>query len=96
VGQVRKLQKQPAVYLPWAFDPRTDAQADWGEGQVIMAGEQVTVQLFLMKLSYSRRTFMMAFPGQKQEAFFAGHAAAFDFFGGVPHRISYDNLKTAV
>ena len=34
----------------------------------------------------------MAFPGQKQEAFFAGHVQAFSFFGGVPHRISYDNL----
>jgi len=96
VGQVRKLQKQPAVFLPLAFDPGTDAQMDWGEGVVIMNGQQVTVQLFLMKLSYSRRTFMMAFPGQKQEAFFAGHVAAFGFFGGVPQRISYDNLKTAV
>lgn len=96
VGQVRKLQNQPAVYLPLAFDPGTDAQMDWGEGDVILAGQQVTVQLFLMKLSYSRRTFIMAFPGQKQEALFAGHVAAFDFFGGVPQRISYDNLKTAV
>jgi transposase len=96
VGQARKLQKQPAVYLPLAFDPGTDAQVDWGEGDVILNGQQVTVQLFLMKLSYSRRTFMMAFAAQKQEAFFAGHVAAFDFFGGVPQRISYDNLKTAV
>lgn len=73
VGQVRKLQKQPAVYLPLAFDPGTDAQMDWGEGDIILAGQQVTVQLFLMKLSYSWRTFIMAFPGQKQEALFAGH-----------------------
>ncbi|MCI0398102.1 MAG: IS21 family transposase [Chloroflexi bacterium] len=96
VGQVRKLLKQPAVYLPLTFDPGGDAQMDWGEGDVILGGQQVTVQLFLMKLSYSRRTFMMAFSGQKQEALFAGHVAAFDFFGGVPQRISYDNLKTAV
>lgn len=96
VGQARKLMKQPAVYLPLAFDPGTDAQVDWGEGEVLLGGRQVSVQLFLMKLSYSRRTFMMAFPGQKQEAFFAGHVAAFEFFGGVPRRISYDNLKAAV
>ena len=96
VGQVRKLHKQPAVFLPLAFDPGTDAQMDWGEADIILSGHQVSVQLFLMKLSYSRRTFMMAFPGQKQEALFAGHVAAFAFFGGVPQRISYDNLKTAV
>jgi hypothetical protein len=38
----------------------------------------------------------MAFPFQKQEAFFEGHIRAFQFFGGVPKRISYDNLKVAV
>jgi len=38
----------------------------------------------------------MAFPFQKQEAFLEGHIQAFCFFGGVPRRISYDNLKTAV
>jgi transposase len=96
VGQVRKLLRQPPVYLPLEFDPGTDAQVDWGEGDVIMNGEQITAQLFFMKLSYSRRTFMMAFPSQKQEAFFMGHVCAFDFFAGIPQRISYDNLKTAV
>jgi transposase len=96
VGQVRKEMHQPAVYLPLEFDPGSDGQVDWGEGDVIMAGTQTTVQLFLMKLAYSRRTFMMAFPSQKQEAFFAGHVAAFAFCEGVPWRISYDNLKTAV
>jgi len=96
VGQVRKLHRQPAVYLPLEFDPGTDAQVDWGEGDVLMNGKQITVQLFLMKLSYSRRTFMMAFPSQKQEAFFMGHVRAFAFFEGVPRRISYDNLKAAV
>ncbi len=96
VGQVRKLQRQLPVFLPLEFDPGTDAQVDWGEGEVIMKGEQITVQLFYMKLSYSRRTFMMTFPSQKQEAFFAGHVQAFDYFEGVPQRISYDNLKTAV
>ncbi len=101
VAQVRKQQKtskrqQTQVFLPLEFDPGTDAQVDWGEAQVIMNGKQVKVQLFLMKLSYSRRTFMMAFSSQKQESFFLGHVQAFDFFGGVPQRISYDNLKTAV
>lgn len=96
VGQLRKQLRKPQVYLPLEFDPGTDAQADWGEGLVIMNGEPLTVQLFLLKLSYSRRTFLMAFPRQKQEAFFMGHVCAFDFFEGVPHRISYDNLKAAV
>ena len=38
----------------------------------------------------------MTFPAQKQEAFFYGHVRAFEFFGGIPHRLSYDNLSAAV
>lgn len=94
--QLRQAQKRPKVYLPLEFDPGADAQMDWGEAVVVMAGARVTVQLFYMRLCYSRRLFVMAFPSQKQEAFFEGHVQAFHFFGGVPHRISYDNLATAV
>lgn len=92
----RKAHRRPHVYLPLEFDPGTDAQVDWGEGVAEIAGARVTVQLFYMWLNYSRRTFMMAFPTQRQEAFMMGHVQAFAFFGGVPQRISYDNLKTAV
>jgi transposase len=95
VGQHRHDKKRP-VYLPLEFDPGTDAQVDWGEGAVILAGEQMTVQLFFMRLCYSRRVFVMAFPAQKQEAFFEGHVQAFHFFQGIPARITYDNLKAAV
>lgn len=38
----------------------------------------------------------MAFPTQRQEAFFEGHDQAFNWFSGVPTRVSYDNLSTAV
>jgi len=96
VACLRKEGKRPPVYLPLEFDPGADAQVDWGEAIATVAGERITVQLFYMRLCYSRRLFMMAFPTQKQEAFFAGHVQAFHFFGGVPGRISYDNLKAAV
>ena len=97
VACLRKEGKRPPVYLPLEFDPGADAQVDWGgEAIATVAGERVTVQLFYMRLCYSRRLFMMAFPTQKQEAFFAGHVQAFHFFNGVPKRLSYDNLKAAV
>lgn len=96
IGRRRRERRRPQVYLPLEFDPGADAQVDWGEAQAVIAGEQVTVHLFCMRLCYSRRLFMMAFPAQTQEAFFAGHVQAFHFFGGVPQRISYDNLKAAV
>jgi transposase len=96
IGQRRRERRRPEIFIPLAFEPGQDAQVDWGEAEVVLAGKRVTVQLFVMRLCYSRRTFVMAFPNQKQEAFFSGHVEAFHFFAGVPHTLTYDNLKTAV
>lgn len=96
VGQKRRGSQGKAQFLPLEFDPGEDAQVDWGEALVEIGGERVVVQMFIMRLNYSRARFVMAFPFQKQEAFFEGHIQAFRFFGAVPKRITYDNLKTAV
>lgn len=91
----KKLQAGKA-YLPLEFDAGQDAQVDWGEAVVILAGVEVKVQFFVMRLNYSRVRFVKAYPFQKQEAFLEAHEVGFHFLGGVPHRIAYDNLKTAV
>jgi len=96
IGKQRQALRRPAVYLPLSYDPGVDAQVDWGEAEAEVAGQRITVQLFVMRLCYSRRIFVMAFPSQKQESFFAGHVQAFHDFGGVPRRLTYDNLSTAV
>ena len=96
IARRRREKRRPQVYIPLEFDPGTDAQVDWGEAEAIIAGERITVQVFFMRLCYSRKLFVMAFPAQKQEAFFEGHVRAFHHFQGVPQRISYDNLKAAV
>lgn len=38
----------------------------------------------------------MAFTSAGQEAFLEGHVHAFNTLGGVPERVRYDNLKSAV
>lgn len=96
IGERRKERKRPDVYIPLSFEPGMDAQVDWGEVVVKLGGVTTKVELFVMRLCYSRKTFAMLFPTQRQESFFAGHVAAFAYFGGVPKRISYDNLTTAV
>lgn len=96
IAQRRSEQRRPQVFIPLEFDPGQDAQMDWGEAVAIIAGKRLIVQVFVMRLNYSRRVFVRAFPAQKQEAFFEGHVLAFHHFRGVPHRVAYDNLKAAV
>ena len=49
-----------------------------------------------MTLPYSGAIFIQAFPRECTETFLEGHRRAFEFFGGVPRRISYDNSAIAV
>lgn len=96
IASLKQAKDIPEVFLPLEFDPGQDAQVDWGEAWADIAGRRQKIQLFIMRLCYSRRTFAMVFPTQQQESFLWGHVQAFRHFGGVPHRISYDNLGTAV
>jgi transposase len=93
IGRLRQTKKRQKVYLPLEFDPGTDGQVDWGEGMAIIAGERVKVQLFYMRLCYSRKLFMMAFPNQKQEAFFEGHVRAFHHFGGYMRNRQVSDMR---
>jgi transposase len=83
------------VFVPLSHRPG-EAQVDFGQAEVTLDGQPTTVALFVMTLPYSDAIFVSAFPRECTEAFLEGHVRAFDFFGRVPRRISYDNLKIAV
>ena len=93
---VRKLRTQnKEVFFPLSHPPG-EAQVDFGYADVVLNGELTKVALFVMTLSYSDAIFIQAFPRECTESFLEGHVRAFEFFGGVPTRISYDNSKVAV
>ena len=83
------------TFVPLAHPPG-EAQVDFGEAEITLDGRPTKVALFVMTLPYSDALFVRAFPRECTEAFLEGHVRAFEFFGGVPRRISYDNLKIAV
>jgi transposase len=88
-------QTRQEVFLPLSHPPG-EAQVDFGEATVRLAGQETKVALFVMTLPYSGAIFMQAFPRECTETFLEGHRRAFEFWGGVPRRISYDNSAIAV
>ena len=84
------------VTVPQTHPPGAEAEVDFGEFYATIAGALVKLWMFVMRLSHSGRAFHVAFATQAQEAFLEGHVLAFEYFGGVPGRIRYDNLKPAV
>jgi transposase len=47
ICRTKKKLEAGKAYLPLEFDVGKDAQVDWGEAVVIMAGIEVKVQFFL-------------------------------------------------
>ena len=84
------------VYVPQVYEPGIEAEVDWGEAVVEIAGQRRTVCLFLMRACYSGASFVTAFERQTQQAFLEAHIEAFRFFGGTFALIRYDNLRSAV
>lgn len=91
----RWKQKTSEVFMPLAHPPG-EAQFDFGEARAIYRGREIKVMFCVMSLPYSDVFFCQAFPRECTETFQAGQVRAFEFFGGVPTRISYDNSRIAV
>jgi transposase len=83
-------------HVPQAHDPGAEAEVDWGEAKVLIAGQLQKVHLLVIRLSHSGAAWVEAFERENQLAFLEGHANAFEFLGGVPAQIRYDNLRSAV
>jgi len=83
------------MFVPLTHAPG-EAQADFGEALVVIAGVEHKAHYLAMDLPHSDDCFVVAFPAETTEAFLEGHVRAFAYFGGVPTRILYDNTKIAV
>jgi transposase len=93
---VRELrQRRQEVFVPLVHRPG-EAQVDFGHALAKVNGQLRKVAFFVMALPYSDAFFVMGFERECTETFWEGHVRAFEFFGGVPRRITYDNTKVAV
>lgn len=86
--------REPAqVFIPQTHRPGAEAEVDFGEVWVDLAGARVKCHLFALRMSYSGKAVHRIFASGGQEAFFEGHVHAFDVLGGIPaEQIRYDNL----
>jgi transposase len=85
-----RRQRQREVFVPG------HAQVDFGEALAVIGGEERKIHFFAMDLPHSDACLVQAYPAESSEAFCEGHNVSFEFFGGVPCSILYDNLKLAV
>ncbi|MEM9078958.1 MAG: IS21 family transposase, partial [Bacteroidota bacterium] len=89
------LKSQQQLTVRFETPPGQQAQMDWGycgyldNGQ----GERKRLYVFVCVLSYSRMIYVQFTDSMKLDTLIACHQACFDYFGGIPEEILYDNMK---
>lgn len=93
-----KEQETKKATIRFETNPGLQAQVDWKEDMTLVNrnGEIFRVNIFLMVLGYSRYKFIMLTSDRSQETLFNCMVSAFQFLGGVPKEILFDNMKTVV
>lgn len=89
-------QKLKDAFVPLLFKAGDACQFDWSCEQVEIGGVLQNIKVAHFRLAYSRQMFVAAYPREIQEMVMDAHSRAFTFFGGVPTRLIYDNLKAVV
>lgn len=104
-GRLRILQehlksirsKTKEVFLRIETPPGEQAQCDWANCGTVKIGKVLRkLSAFVMVLSHCRMIYVEFTLSQCLEDFIQCHINAFRFFGGIPKKILYDNLKQVV
>jgi len=95
ITKIRKEESQKAV-IRFETEPAHQAQVDWIEfGRQYVNGKLQKLFAFVMVMGYSRKPFVYFTTRMDSATLLYCHIKAFDFFGGIPDEILYDNMKTA-
>lgn len=94
---VRTLRDEaPDGHIPLEFDPAEAMQIDFGEAVGYHKGKRIKFQIFCARLCHSAMPFVFAAPRKNMETLLEGLRRAFEFFGGTPQRVVFDNDRVAV
>jgi transposase len=80
-------------------EPGREVQIDYGRIGLFydaLAGKNRTLFAFIATVAHSRLKYVELTFKQDQKSFVSSHLRMFRFFGGVPERITIDNLKSGV
>ncbi len=90
------MRVQENGYLPLEHLPGC-GQVDFGEFIYYdSAGQEQKGYALTVSFPYSNKGYTQAFPSQNQECLLEGMKRIFEHIGGVPHRLRFDNMTTAV
>lgn len=89
--------KEQKVFLRYETGCGEQAQVDWAEfGKINYYGRECKLYCFSFVWGYSRRHYIEFTVNQDIYTLMRCHQRAFEYFGGVPKKILYDNMRQVV
>lgn len=82
-------------YLPLEHNPG-EAQADFGDADFYEKSKLFHGKYLNLSFPYSNTGYFQLFKGENQECLFEGLINIFEYIGGVPQKIWFDNASTMV
>ena len=83
---------KPDPLVRFETEPGRQMQCDFG---IIRKGRD-RLSVFIATLGWSRASYVEFVTDERIETLLGCHERAFCFFGGVPHEVLYDNMRTVV
>ena len=96
VSRIRRELVPPEVFVPINHPAGEEFQIDWGEATIHLNGNPTIVMIFCARSAYSKATFVRAYLRDDLISFLDAHVWLLSQLGGVPKRLAYDNLSSAV
>lgn len=95
---LRKEQRKRVhqAIIRFETEPGKQAQVDWKESLVFKTknGKSIKFNIFLITLGFSRMRFIKVTESRSQQDVFYCLFRAFEYFGGVPKEILFDNMRS--
>lgn len=94
----RKDEETKKATIRFETNPGLQAQVDWKEEMTLhtKSGDSITFNIFLTLLGYSRKKYIELTLDRAQDTLMSAMIRSFEYFGGVPKEILFDNMKTVV
>lgn len=96
LSKIREAKNVGRITERYETSEGEQAQFDWSEYTVMIAGELTKVYVFSTILSYSRRKYFYASLDMSQGSVFEALEEAFQYFGGVTKKVLMDNGRQMV
>lgn len=87
-----KEKREPEALIRFETKPGQQLQVDWIEFPRVLDIRAA----FVATLGYSRASYVQFVSNEQTQTLIECHERAFEYFGGVPHHVLYDNMKTVI